>query len=787
MKANRAFWKHVAWCQVIAFACSGTSVAVADNNVEQGAQQSDSDSVDQLQEVVVSAQRRTERSVDVPITVTSINADEIATANVTQLSDTAKLTPGLRFDTQGPSMQPTIRGVGTAITTSGGGPNVGVYIDGFFQANAYALNNDLMRVQDIEVLKGPQGTLFGRNTTGGAILVTTADPSTTSSAEVKAGYANFVTPTLQAYATTGLTDNVAFDVEGFYRHSDSYFTNIYTGDDNAGRSQDWSVRTGLKVQFSDSLSLLLRYLHIQDNDPTTQLVNAYVDGSGGANFFSTVANPLASYGRASSAGVALVNLNAPAGSFVTAPGQVDLNPPVSFTAKSDAIMATFKADIGFADLTSYTQYRRDRTPYYGDLDATAVPLFNILVDVWDETFSQEFLLNSKPGTALQWTAGIDYFSNIDNWTDIKAEGLVPASPAAFIPFGGSSTQTKSAAVFADATYELVPHTWFLTLGGRYSHDIVDNAYFRSDEYTPFTGYTGPQGQNVPFSGPAETVIPVADLNHNSFTPRAVVRYKPTDSSSVYASYARGYKAGILNVGGYSQVPVEPETNDAYEVGYKFEGPKLAADLAGFFYHYKDLQVSSYQAGNAQITNAASARIYGVESALRYAVSSDLNLNLGATWIHARYTSFPNAPFYGYCDPAAVFPAATACTSGKGSIVETTTNASGDHMQRSPDFSGNLGGSYRLPLATYGAFTVSGNLYYTSSFYFDPEQQFRQGGYALLSLRAQWADPSQRYTVAIFGDNLTDKRYQTQVLFNTIGIGSVWSSSTIYGVSLDVKL
>ncbi|MDB6103544.1 MAG: TonB-dependent receptor, partial [Gammaproteobacteria bacterium] len=98
----------------------------------------------------------------------------------------------------------------------------------------------------------------------------------------------------------------------------------------------------------------------------------------------------------------------------------------------------------------------------------------------------------------------------------------------------------------------------------------------------------------------------------------------------------------------------------------------------------------------------------------------------------------------------------------------------------------VGASYRIPTPQNGQFTLSGNLYYTSSFYFDPEQQFKQGGYALLSLRAQWADPSNRFTVVVFGDNVTDKRYQTQVLFNTIGIGSVWNSPATFGVQLGAK-
>jgi iron complex outermembrane receptor protein len=744
---------------------------------------------------VVTAQRRTERQGDVPISITALNADQLATANVNQLSDTAKLTPGLRFDTQGPAMQPTIRGVGTAITTSGGGPNVGIYVDGFFQPNTYVSDFQLMRTKDIEVLKGPQGTLFGRNTTGGAILVSTADPSPETSGEVRASYGRFNAATLQAYGTTGVGHDVAVDLEGLYRRSDSYFTDDSNGDNTVGKYDDWSIRTGVKAQLSDAVSLLLRYTHASVNDPTTQLVNAYVDTTGQTGFFDTVANPQASYGRTSSAGLALVNLSAPASTYTSAPGQILLNTPVSFKAKTDTVQGTVKADLGFADLTSYTQLRHDRDPYHGDLDATATPFFTILVDVWDSTFSQEFLLNSKAGARLQWTFGANYFQNTDNWSDIQAAGLIPSfgfnpNTNDFIPFGGSSTTTKSIASFADLSYALLPEKLFLTLGGRFSHDEVDHAYFKTDEFTPFTGYTGPDGKtiSIPLTTPPGTVIPVATLNHDSFTPRVVLRYKPTDLSSVYASYAEGYKAGILNVGGDSQEPVKPEKNKAFEVGYKYEKRKWAADLAAFDYDYSDLQVSSFQAGAAQITNAASARIEGFEGQFRYNLMGNLDLNLGGTWVHARYKSFPNAPFYGYCDPNAT-PASsplTYCSSGPGGIVESTTDASGYHMQRAPSVNAVAGASYLLPTPKSGDFTLSGNYYYTSSFYFDPEQQFKQSGYRLLSLRAQWLDPSKRFTVALFGDNLTNERYQTQVLFNTIGIGSVWSSPVTYGISLGAK-
>jgi iron complex outermembrane receptor protein len=737
-----------------------------------------------VDEIVVTAQRREELSRDVPISVTSISNAQLAVANVNQLSDTAKLTPGLRFDSQGPASQPTIRGVGTAITTSGGGPNVGTYVDGFFQSNTYLSDFQLMRVKNIQVLKGPQGTLFGRNTTGGAIIVTSADPSTEPSAEFKASYGRFNALTLQGYATFGLNEKVAVDIEGLYRRGDGFQTDLATGNDEIGKYENWSIRAGIKAELSDGVSVLLRYIHAETDDPTPQLVSTFIDRSGDAGFFSKLSPAgQAAYGRTSSRGLPLSYFYAPEGTFATKPGDVLLNAPISFRTRSDAVQGTLKADLGFADLTSYTQYRKDRSPYYGDLDATALPFFNINVNVIDKVFSQEFLLNSKPGGPLQWTAGINYFQVRDTWDVNASFGLSP-----FMDFGGSTTMTKSYAAFVDATYE-VSDKFFVTVGARYSHDVVTDASFKTNFTTTF--YNGPNGEVIPFSGAPETVIPVADLKNDSVTPRFVLRYKPDADSSVYASFTRGYKAGILNVGGLSQEPIKPEKINAFEVGYKFDNRVLSVDLAGYYYDYKNLQVSSFQNGAAQIRNAASSEIYGLEAQFRYRVSDAFSVYGGAAWTHARYKSFKNAPFYTYCDPTAAAGTALWCVppelggSGPGAIVQTTTDASGFHMQRAPEFSGNIGASYGLDLGG-GKLVLSGNLYYTSSFYFDPEQQFRQGGYETLSLRAEWTDPSERYSVALFGDNVTGKRYQTQVLFTTLGTGAVWNAPVTYGVSLGAK-
>ncbi|MFT4046148.1 MAG: TonB-dependent receptor [Solimonas sp.] len=746
-----------------------------------------------LAEVVVTAQRREEKSRDVPISITALSADQLATANVEQLADTAKVTPGLRFDAAGPAVQPSIRGVGTAITTSGGGPNVGIYVDGFFRANTYASDFQLLNVENIQVLKGPQGTLFGRNTTGGAILVSTADPSPETAVEAKAGYARFNAPSLQAYATTGVGDHLAFDIEGLYRRGDGYFTDVTNGNDSIGRYEDWSVRTGMKAQLGDTSSLLLRYEHNAMNDPSTLMSNAFVDKSGDARFFSTVADPQTSYGYSSSKGVALINLNATSDEYATRPGDIALNQPVGFRLRTDAVEATFKSDFDFARFTSYTQYRYDYTPYTDDLDSTALPLLNLYIGVQDTTISQEFLLNSNDKQArLQWTVGANYFYYKDDWSDLKAAGTVPtfgvsSDTTDMQPFGGSSTTTSSIAAFADATYALIEEKLFLTLGGRFSHDSVTDAYFNTNQFTQYTGYIGRNGEYVAFDGDPQTRIDVPDLHDNRFSPRVVLRYKPGDRSSVYASYTQGYKAGILNVGGDSLQPVKPEQNNAYEVGYKYEERKWALDLASFLYDYKDLQVSSFQAGSAQITNAATARVYGVEGQIRYSVMRDLDVNLGATWTHARYRSFENAPFYGYCDPSVSdTTASNYCSSGSGSIVQVEKDASGDRLQRSPEVTATLGASYRIPTAASGEFTVSGNLYYSSDFYFDPSEQFHQDAYTVLSLRTQWLDPSSRYSIAVFGDNLGNEHYLAYINANTAGTQAVWATPVTCGITFGMK-
>ncbi len=696
-------------------------------------------------EIVVTAQRREERSVDVPISVTALGQDALATANVQDLSDIARVTPSLRFDTTGAFSQPTIRGIGTSITTSGGGANVGIYVDGFYSPNPLAADMQLLNVQSVQVLKGPQGTLFGRNTTGGAILVQSADPSEETSGQVKASYGRYNEVRAQGYATTGIAEGVAVDIEGGYRRGDGFVTNILDGNDKVGKFESWSVRAGLKLDFGPA-SLLLRYQHSDVNDPTPMMSNTYVDPIFGAMKPAFV----------------------PAGLFTTDPDQVALDKPSFFHSKSDAVQATFKVDLDFADLTSYTQYRSEDVNSSQNLDNTGLTVFQLGLPVTNQTWSQELLLTSKAGTALQWTAGAFYFSNRDTYVTYSDNVTAARNPLGANRIGGSSTTTQSMAAFIDATYELSPQL-FVTAGARYAHDRVTDAYYNA--------------------GPPRTFVP--SISGDRVTPRIVIRYKPSDASSIYASFTRGYKAALIDAGGTCQnvtnIPtptnptgagrtcndVQPEKIDAYEVGFKYGDRKLSFDLSAFYYDYKNLQVSLFLAGQANIINAAQSEIYGLDGSIRYELFNGFQLSAGGSWTHARYKNFNIAPIYR--------PDATT-----GLFTVALTPLDNVTMQRVPEFTGNVGARYKTELGG-GAFVLSGNLYYTSEVHFGPSGvQFPQKAYEVASARAQWTDPTDKFTFAVWGDNLTNTRYLTAVQYNTIGLGANWSSPTTYGLEVGIK-
>jgi len=602
----------------------------------------------------------------------------------------------------------------------------------------------LLNVEGVQVLKGPQGTLFGRNTTGGAVLITTAKPSQDPSATLQVSYGRFNTQQYEGYATTGINDNIAVDIEGVLNKGDGFVHNIYNGDDHEGAYDNYALRAGVKFDPTDNLSFLLRFQHSRSDDPTNLLGGTYV-----AN------------GRPLTIGAFI-----PGTVIATAPDDISNSRPVAFSNVSNVLQLTSALTLPFASLTSYTQGRWEKADTFLNQDYSSLSFFALQIPIYNRTLTQEFLLASTGDSKLQWTTGIFLYDNSDQWEPISfAIDTKPGPP--FNPLGAfttSGTDTRSGAVFADLTYEAL-HNFFVTVGARYSRDEVDDPFFTE---LPPNGAVTATRTDVP---PVKT---------NTVTPRAVLRYKPDDDSSLYASFSRGYKAPIVNVGGgtLTNINVAAEKIKAYEVGYKYASGPLAVDLAGYHYDYTNLQVSSYIGTASLINNAASATINGGEFDVRYRVARFLELNAGANEMNAKYNNYPDAGYYAQCINPAV------CGASTGQFAVDSVNASGNQMQRAPKFTGNIGARFTQDVAN-GEFAFAVNDYHTSTVYFIASDEFKQGPYSLVNLRAEWTDPSKHYTFALYGDNVNNARYVNQVALGNFAIGAIYGYPLTYGASVRI--
>jgi len=711
-------------------AVSALELTIVSSAAAQSAQQPSG-----LEEVIVTAQKRSERLQDVPIAITAIGSEALEKAGVQRLDDISALTPGLQFQHTGGFTQPMIRGVGTSIAGAGAGANVGMYVDGFLLPNPLGTDMQMLNISSVQVLKGPQGTLFGRNTTGGAILLTTTNPSTDPAFKGEVSYGTDNAQGYQAYATAGLADRVAFDVAGLYRSGDGSVRNLVSGKKD-NEYENWSVRAGLKVDFTDSFYALLRYTHSQVDDPRSQPTGVYCCNAQGLPL------SVASY--------------IPGVTTTTAPDRRTTNIKPIFQVESDAVQLTAAWDLDFATLTSYSQYRDELGTTTLDLEVSSAPLADFRFPYADKIITQELILSSDAGSRLQWTLGGFYFQD-------KARSDLDVSTAG-APFAidviRAIVTVESLAAYADATYE-VANNLFLTGGVRWSEDQY------KDPYNLF----GPDPNAV-----RATLDPITD---KTVTPRVVVRYQIDDGSSVYASFNRGYKSALRNLPAADNTLVKPEKMSAYEVGYKYAGRGFSSNVAAYYYDYKNLQVSSYRNALSITNNAATSRIYGVDGDLSYTFSPHFQVSGGAAYTDAKYEKYVNSPIYEQCLDLA------ACGAAFGTFPTASATLYDKTMQFAPEFSGHLSAQYTAALLG-GELNLSGTLSYASKQYFDSSEQFHDDGHEKLILRAQWTDASDRYTVAVYGDNLTDSRYLVQVIPQAVAIPVSWNEPRTVGVSLGVK-
>ncbi|HKT15939.1 MAG TPA: TonB-dependent receptor [Allosphingosinicella sp.] len=681
----------------------------------------------QVEDIIVTAQKRSERLQDVPIAVTTVKGEQLSAMGVESAIDLRLAAPSLNSTNANGYLASSIRGVGSLNFAATAESPVGLYIDGVYLGAAQASELTLNNIQSVEVLKGPQGTLFGRNSTGGVVQITTVTPSDVPTGRFSVGYANYDTLTGNAYISGGLADGLAADFAFAGRtQGKGWGKNIITGSDVNRTKHDLSFRSKL----------------VWEPGPETKvtLIGNYWDGN------DTQGTIMAYPGK----------LSGPV------PGRV--NPDLGYNSDSDhdyfrsgwSYGGTLKIDHNFDSIriASISAYRKGRSFLSEDLDFTPFDVMSL--KIWQETeqFSQELQLSSRGSSRLTWTGGLYYFYLKGAYPPIILD-LLNVPGAGIILTQYDTLTAKSGAAYGQATYEILDDT-HLTVGGRYTTERRADIDASQIVEIPFLGLTIP------------TAFPDRRVTANKFTYRISLDHRFSDEVLVYASLNTGFKSGGYNPNAHDQLPYRPETVTAYEAGLKTDlfDRRLRFNVAGFYYDYKDIQVERLTATALVVENGPSARIYGADVDFTAVLGRGFNLTGGINWISPKFRKYP--------DCSRSTPA--------GGQPLTIGPCDGNQIPFAAKFTASAAANYSADLGS-GKLLATANVYYNSGYAFQSDNILKQRRYAKLGASAKWTS-DRGMSVGVFGRNLTNRR--TAAFGSTQSDGNVvvsYAEPRTYGITL----
>jgi len=705
---------------VLAIAAASAGQGFAQDSAAQSSERASSNSG--LEEILVTAQRRSESQQDVPISISTVTAAAALRSGVTGTEALGALVPSLQFSRQfGNGGAPFLRGVGTSQAVANTESPVAVYIDDVYIGASASTLMQFNNIQNIEVLKGPQGTLFGRNATGGVITIHTKRPSDDPAMDLTVGGGSYGTYYGNFYATGPLTENVSGSIAATGRNqSKGYGESVVDGDDIY---KDWNV--GARAQLlwtpSDATSVMLSgdYSKSEGDHGQNVVIAPGTVGSGGQTY---------------------------QGPYV---GSAD--PDDYAKVEAWGTSARIEHDLGPVSLVSISAVRHVLQNTRSDADGTLPGNPAILGNVnhaYIRTFSQELQMMSTDPGPFNWIVGGYYYKSTSGYDPAGFGGLAFAALGSYAPLYDEQ-RLHSFAGFGEAGYELPTRTK-ITFGLRYTNDDLE---LDAIQYTASGGIRPP----YPIS---------ADDNFSKLTYRAIIDQKVGDNLMLFASYSRGFKSGgynlpvpIVTVGGVPQAApaVEPEVLDAYEIGLKSElfDRRLRLNVSAFHYDYTNMQVSSVQNGAPQLLNAAGAKMNGVDVDWQFVPTERISFSGGISYLDSKFSDFPVGPYY-VPNPASC---ATLETTGPQTGGNTTcfTDLEDYRTPRAPKFSASFTAAYTQP-TEIGDFQASATLYHNSGFFWEPDNQLEQPSYNLLSAAIDWTSPSDRIEIQVYGRNLLDEYY-----------------------------
>ncbi len=679
-----------------------------------------------FEDIVVTATRREARLQDVPVAVTAITGDGLAAADVSTVRTLTQVVPGFIGSRNMGVFQPVVRGVGSTGISIGDEPNVAIYVDGVYQPESAANWVDLVEVERVEVLRGPQGTTFGRNATGGLINVITPDPSFDfrGKASLRVGRMRNDAGDYDArlYVTGPISESAAFDIAGLFRRNDGYIKDLVRGG-TLGDQRVIDIRSKLLLNPADNIKVVLTG-EFFDQESTTNSPQP-INGNTLGRAFPGVILPSDAW-EASLTRIPVLDLR-------------------RWTAALHV-----SVDLGGVNLESTSGFLNLRWYQETDSDASNIDIGNFPALFATESGSSELKLSSTNPGPFQWLLG-GYFYQFGGHSDLKPfSTTTPPSPLVG-PRLQPELAGRSFAGFADGTYELATG-FFLTLGGRYT-----------TEKRSFTQVLN-----------GTTVVNDVSRTFNKFNYKVGARYEVAPRTNVYANHSTAFKSGVYNMAATLSTPVLPEEITAYEVGLKSDPlPWLRMNLAGYYYDYKNLQLQARAANSPAyiLQNAANAEIYGGELETFISPFDGLKLRAAVAYIHARYQDFTAAQGF--------IPRPT----GGNTVV--TVDASGQVLTRAPEWSGNLGADYTTALGG-GTFGAGANLSWSSRVYYDFLNIFSQPSYTLTNASVFWTPDSGAWKASLWVTNLTNEKVLQTIRPGAFSTDGFYEQPRKVGVSFEVR-
>ncbi|MFA5632482.1 MAG: TonB-dependent receptor [Porticoccaceae bacterium] len=691
-----------------------------------------------LEEIIVTATRRDGSLQSVPISVTAVQAGDLENARIQGITNLSLVTPGLNMTKRADTFTATIRGIGSLDTSAGQEAAVAIYYDDVYISNPQGIPPAFNNIERVEVLKGPQGTLFGRNATGGLIHVITHDPSETPTVSGKIGYGNYNTSELQLYGATGFIDTIAGDIALFYK--------------NQGEGYGDNVTLNKDVTASKSQSARSKWLFTPGDDTRITFIADYWTREDGDNR-------------------ALIKGSVGTGGYTALPEFHDVQGDFDAKAEVDSWGVSAKIEHDFAqfDFISVTSYRELEYKSVFDNDGLPIPLVHARAAQDIETLVHEMRIQSPSDSGrIHWTTGVFYMKDENGYAGprgLNIFGMAFPDPVTGNPAGVAMVNkidTASWALFGDTTIDLTEQL-HLSLGSRWIHDqkkISGRTDVLTEDNQVFVSLPTPEGEK----------------SWSEWTWRAVLAYDITNDFMVYGSYNRGFRSGTYNLIESTGIAVDPEKVDSYEVGFKsqFFDNKVRLNASVFYNDYKNLQTAiNLGVGNATV-NAGEAEILGAELEGRVLAHENIELVFGVAYLDTEYKEFPS----------------TTCNSRApdGTTVSEICSPEGNDLVKAPKYTFNIGSNFTFARNDNGEFGGSINYFWTDDFSWEPENRLIEESYGLLNSQLYWSSPTERYRINLYGENITNKKYSV-FMAGQPGIGDqyVAASPRTFGIEFQFKL